>query len=249
MLFALFFLGLVQGLTEFLPISSSGHLTLFSHIFGIEESLEVSIFLHVATLLSIIVVLRKEIFQLIRHPFSEQTTNLAISTILTCLVVLVLFPTIKTAFTGKWLSISFLISAILLLICDRFSKTKGDLKTKTAIVMGIAQGFAIFPGISRSGTTISAGMLSGAEKTQVTKFSFLMSIPIILASLVMELIQLCSGSMTLTIPLVPMIISFLTAFVVGVFAIKIMLKLTAKTNLKWFSIYLIFISIIAFIIL
>ena len=249
MLFALFFLGVVQGLTEFLPVSSSGHLTLFSQIFGIEQSLEISILLHVATLLSIVVVFRKEILDLIHHPFSEQSTKLIISTILTCLIVLVLLPTIKTAFTGKWLSISFLISATLLFFSDRLSKNKGALNAKTAIIMGIAQGFSIFPGISRSGTTISAGIMSGAEKTQVTKFSFLMSIPIILASLVMEFFQLYSGTSTLSLPLFPMIVSFLTAFSFGIFAIKIMLKVSERARQKWFSIYLIFISIVAFIIL
>ena len=247
MLFALFFLGLVQGLTEFLPISSSGHLSLFAQLFVIEESLEISILLHVATLCSIVFVLRKEVFYLISHPFSEKTIKLALSTTITCLVVLFLFPVLKIAFTGRWLSISFLISSILLFLGDGFSKKTGKINTKTALLMGLAQGFAVFPGISRSGTTISAGMFSGAEKTETTKYSFLMSIPIIIASLVMEIFQLCAGASNPKLPLFPVMVSFLTAFCVGVFALKIMLNSNIK--FKWFSIYLIFISIVAFIIL
>lgn len=248
---ALFFLGIIQGLTEFLPVSSSGHLVLFSNIFGIEESLFISILLHVATLLSIVVVFYKDIWQMIRHPFSKQTMMLVIATIPTCLIVLVLMPIIKQSFAGGLLPICFLVSAILLLISEQLSKKKKnhELTYKTAFLMGIAQGFAVFPGISRSGSTISAGLLSGGDKESVAKFSFLMSIPIVFLSLIMEIYEIATGSLQLEIQVLPTIVAFVVAFIVGIFAIKLMIKLTVKSSLKWFSLYLVFISIISFFVL
>ena len=248
---ALFFLGIIQGLTEFLPVSSSGHLVLFGNLFGIEESLFISILLHVATLLSIVVVFYKDIWQMIRHPFSKQTTMLVVATIPTCLIVLVLMPIIKQSFAGGLLPICFLISAILLLVSEQLSKKKEkkEMTYKTAFIMGIAQGFAVFPGISRSGSTISAGLLSGGEKESVAKFSFLMSIPIIFLSLIMEIYEIATGSLKLQIEILPTILAFVSAFVVGIFAIKLMIKLTVKSSLKWFSLYLLIISIVSIFVL
>lgn len=248
---ALFFLGIIQGLTEFLPVSSSGHLVLFGNLFGIEESLFISILLHVATLLSIVVVFYKDIWQMIRHPFSKQTTMLVVATIPTCLIVLVLMPIIKQSFAGGLLPICFLISAILLLVSEQLSKKKEkkEMTYKTAFIMGIAQGFAVFPGISRSGSTISAGLLSGGEKESVAKFSFLMSIPIIFLSLIMEVYEIATGSLKLQIQIMPTILAFVSAFVVGIFAIKLMIKLTVKSSLKWFSLYLVIISIVSIFVL
>lgn len=242
---ALFFLGLVQGLTEFLPVSSSGHLVLFSKLFGIEESLFISILLHVATLLSIVVVFYKDIWQMIRHPFSKPTMMLVVATIPTCLIVLVLMPIIKSSFAGGALPICFIISAILLFISETISKRQNNqtLDYKSAIIMGIAQGFAVFPGISRSGSTISAGLLSGKNKEEVAKFSFLMSIPIILLSLLMEIYDVIKGGIVISVSTPAIILAFVTAFLVGIFAIKLMIKLTVKSSLKWFSFYLLCIAV------
>lgn len=248
---ALFFLGLIQGLTEFLPVSSSGHLVLFSQIFGIEESLFVSILLHVATLLSICVVFYKDIWNLIRHPFSQQTMQIVVATIPTCLIVLVLMPLVKSSFSGTLLPACFLITAIVLLLAQKLSKHKSEQKIdyKTALIMGIAQGFAVFPGISRSGSTISAGLLCGKDKSEVAKFSFLMSVPIILLSLLMEIFEILTGYLVPSIQVLPTILAFILAFIVGIFAIKLMMKLTSGSNLKWFSFYLIIISIVTLFVL
>lgn len=237
---ALFFLGLVQGLTEFLPVSSSGHLVLFSKIFGIEESLFVSILLHVATLFSILVVFRKDVWQMIRHPFSKSTMLIVTATIPTCIIVLVLLPIIKQSFGGGFLPLCFGISAILLFVSERLSKKKQlkEIGFKTAIFMGIAQGFAVFPGISRSGSTISAGLLNGNNKQDVAKFSFLMSIPIVILSLFMEIYDIVSLKQPLNIQVGTTIVAFVVAFLVGIFAIKWMIRLTEKSKLKWFSFYL-----------
>ena len=123
-------------------------------------------------------------------------------------------------------------------------KATSDLDYKTAFIMGIAQGFAVFPGISRSGSTICAGLLCKRDKPQVAKFSFLMSIPIIFLSLIMEIFEICTGNVILNLQIFPTIISFLIAFIVGIFAIKLMIKLTVKSNLKWFSVYLFLLSIL-----
>lgn len=259
---ALFFLGLIQGLTEFLPVSSSGHLVLFSKIFGVEESLFLSILLHVATLFSICVIFYKDIWHMIRHPFSAQSMRLVIATIPTCLIVLVLMPIIKQSFMGGALPVCFAITAILLCVSEFLSNKKtqkskalneksqdgqtvNELSFKSAFWMGVAQGFAVFPGISRSGSTISAGLMTGKNKEEVAKFSFLMSIPIILLSLVMEVYEVVAGGVQISFSVWAILLSVVVAFVVGVFAIKWMIKLTQKSSLKWFSAYLVVISIVS----
>ena len=245
----LFFMGLVQGLTEFLPVSSSGHLVLLSNIFGVEESLFISILLHVATLLSICVVFYKDIFALLRHPFSKNTLMLVVATIPTCLIALVLMPFIKSSFGGGFLPVSFLITATILVITELFAKNTKEFSYKTAIIMGIAQGFAVFPGISRSGATISAGLLSKGDKKECAKFSFLMSIPIILLSLIMEIYEGISGGINISYPISAIIISFIVAFLSGIFAIKFMMKLTEKGKLWWFSCYLLLLSVVTFFVM
>lgn len=246
---ALLVLGLVQGVCEFLPISSSGHLVLFSRLFGVEDSLFVSIILHVATLLAVVVVMRKEIWYLIKHPFSKKSISIALATISTCIVAIVLMPLISSSFEGSTLPIFFLLSALVLFFVGRKPKQQGDITHKRAIFVGLAQGLAIFPGLSRSGTTISAGIASGAGKEESSKFSFLISLPIILASLVMEIYKIAVEGATISINPIGMILSFLIAFIVGIISIKFMLKITNKSSFKYFSIYLIIIAIISAIII
>lgn len=250
-IFYLVILGLVQGLTEFLPVSSSGHLVLLSKWFGISDSLFVSILLHLATFFSILVVLRKEVFYLIRHPFSKDTIRLAIATIPTCILALVLMPLIDQSFEGIFLPFCFLISALLLMVTDLTTKRKSfplqsQLTNKNAFLMGIGQGLAIFPGISRSGTTICVGLLAGSPKDECAKFSFLMSLPIILLSMAMEIYKIVAKSYVIKVNVIGMILSFVFAFVVGIFAIKVMLRLTQKASFRYFAFYLIVISVLAF---
>ncbi len=246
-IFILCLLGLVQGLCEFLPISSSGHLVLLSQLFGVEDSLFVSIVLHMATLLAVLVVFRKDIWQMIKHPFSAESMNIVIATIPTCIIVLILMPIVDASFGGSYLAFSFLISACLLLFSQNFAKKKaiqGTFTRKNALIMGIAQGLAVFPGISRSGTTICAGLLSGGDKKECAKFSFLMSVPIIILSMIMEIVKISLGGQTIAVSPIGMILSFLIAFLVGILSIKVMIKLTEKANFKWFSIYLFALAVI-----
>ncbi len=251
--FVLCLLGLVQGVCEFLPVSSSGHLVLLSSIFGIEDSLFVSIILHVATLLAVLVVFRKDVLNMIRHPFSLESMNIYIATIPTCLIVLILMPLVNLSFSGSFLAISFLISAFLLMFSEKFCKNKvfknNNLRYKNALIMGIAQGLAVFPGISRSGTTISAGLLSGASKEECAKFSFLMSVPIIILSLLMEIYEIGCGGTYISVNTIGLILAFIIAFVVGILSIKLMIKLTQKLDFKIFSVYLIALAILTFFII
>lgn len=236
-------MGIVQGLTEFLPISSSGHLVLLSQIFGIEDSLFVSIILHVATLLSVIVVLRKEVWQIVRHPFSGAGKKLILATIPTCIIVLSLYPFVAESFEGTLLPICFMISAIMLVSTEMFAR-KSDfaamqpLSTKQALIMGIAQGLATFPGVSRSGTTICAGVMSGGERQEVAKFSFLMSVPIIILSMCLEIYKFIREGAALSVNAPGLVIAFLLAFVIGALTMKAMIKITSSLNFKWFGGYL-----------
>ena len=240
-------LGLVQGLTEFLPVSSSGHLVLLSNLFGIQDSLFVSIILHLATLLSILVVLRKEVWGVIKKPFGKQSMSIVIATIPTGIIAIILMPLIENAFGGKSLPFFFLLSALILLFASYVaSKKEGhELTLKHAFLIGIAQGFATFPGLSRSGTTISAGLFSGCKKDEVAKFSFLMSIPIILLSMCLEIYKLVALKETISVNVLGLILAFVVAFIVGVVSIKAMIKLTQKANFKPFCVYLVLIAIVA----
>lgn len=242
-------LGLVQGLCEFLPISSSGHLVLLSKLFKVEDSLFVSIILHVATLLALMVVMRKEIFYCLRHPFSKQSMTIVVSTIITCIVAIVLMPFITASFEGVMLPVAFLGSAILLILSQKLSGKGGEINYKRAGIIGFAQGLAIFPGLSRSGTTISAGLLAGGNKEDCAKFSFLISLPIVFGSLLLEIVKLVVFKETISVNWLGLALAFLIAFVVGILTIKFMLKLTKNLNFKYFSIYLVIIAIVSAVIL
>ena len=242
-------LGLVQGLCEFLPVSSSGHLLLFSSLFVIEESLFVSVVLHLATLLSICVVMHKEIFALIKKPFSKEMLNLILSSFATFFVVILIYDIAKSTYFESFLPFFFMLSAVILLCTDLFiAKRKNEgFGKKTSLIMWLCQGIAIFPGLSRSGTTICGGLFSGGEKEKVAKHSFLMSIPIILASMLMEILDIANVG-KISVPLFPLLLSFFVAFIVGVFALKFMLRLTCKVKFRYFAYYLFFMSILCLVI-
>lgn len=261
--FAIIILGIVQGLTEFLPVSSSGHLVLLSKFFGVEESLFLSIILHVATLLSIFVVLRKKILYYFKHPLSDGVRKLIVASIPTCIIVLLLMPILNQSFDGVFLPYCFMITSVILAATDMLFSNQvfkplkkfvidekfSGITYKQAFFMGVAQGFAVFPGISRSGSTICAGVMAGGNKSVIAEFSFLMSIPIIILSLIKEVYEIITLKMPINVDVPSLIIAFLLAFIIGVFAIKIMINLTKKLNFLWFSIYLAALSILTFFII
>ena len=247
-------LGLVQGLTEFLPVSSSGHLFLISSLFGLSQSLFLSVILHVATLLAVVFVLSREIWEIITHPFSKKATNLYLATIPTVVIVLLFKIKLDSVFeSGTYLPFFFMLTAALLFATYILSKNSKEpdfareIKPQNAFFMGIAQGLACIPGISRSGSTICTGLLFGESRKESAKFSFLMSIPIILASLVYEL--LFSNETIVSIGALPVVVAFLSAFLVGIFSIKFMLKIVEKAKYYYFSIYLFVLSILSLIFL
>ncbi len=248
--FYVIILGIVQGLTEFLPVSSSGHMMLVDKLFGMKESnLVMSVFMHVATLLAVVIVFRKEVWALIRHPFCDEAKKIYLSFIPTCALVLVIKTISPACFNGSYLGFFFMLTAVLLVAADLFSlrqQSFAPLKKSSAFVIGIAQGFACIPGLSRSGTTIATGLMLGENREECARFSFLMSIPVILASLCYELI-FDGGAVAFKDNILQILVGFLIAFLVGMLAIKFMLKIIKKRKFVWFSVYLVIISILTLI--
>ena len=239
------FIGFIQGLTEFLPISSSGHIVLFGSMFNLDNLLLISVVAHIGTLFAVIFCYRKRLYTLIRHPFNKTNLNLIIATIPTVILVLLFNTFFEDSFSTKTLIWGFLISAVLLFIADFKKDSMKPITKRSALYMGLAQGLALLPGISRSGSTLVCGLLVGVEKNEALDFSFLMSIPIIIASAVYESFKLFSAQ--ITINWLGIFVVMITSFIFGILSIKIMLKLVKKNKLYFFSIYLIVLSLIILI--
>lgn len=240
------FYGILQGATEFLPVSSSGHLVLFNKIFGTGGNfIAFSVFLHIATLFAVIIVLRKQIWELIKHPFSPLALKLYLSTLITVIIALLFKNTFEALFSGKLLPISFMLTAVLLVTTELLSKKRThQISYKTSVVIGLMQGIAIIPGISRSGATICGGVLEGANKEECAEFSFILSIPIILASMAMEIFDSVRlGQPFFDAQILPTLLAFFTAFFVGILCVNVMLKLVKKAKFYPFAIYLTALSI------
>lgn len=244
--------GLVQGLTEFLPVSSSGHLVLLEKLLGFSgDFLFFVVLLHLATLLAVIVALRNQVKQVLMHPFSQKSKLLVFATIPTVALVLVGKKWLDASFEGNFLALAFMFTGMLLMITSLLTKQRksAPLRTRSAVLMGVAQGLAVVPGISRSGATICTGILAGENQTESASFSFLMSIPIIIASMIYELFT-ASGIALLDAKTVSFsLIAFVVAFVTGVIAIKWMLKLVVQGKLWLFSIYLFVLAGVALLII
>lgn len=244
-------IGIVQGLTEFLPVSSSGHLVLLNSLFGVQENfLAFSILLHIATLLAVVITFKKTIWEILKKPLSSFALKIYLSFIPTFVIVLLLRKFIEDSFSGlSYISICFLVTALILMISDFFAKEnknqfKKEVSFKSAIFMGVAQGLACFPGISRSGSTICTGLLLGEDREETAKFSFIMSIPVILASLVYELIFSGQSLAIINEFFIFGVFGFISAFLVGMIAIKFMVKIIKRAKYIWFSLYLIALSLL-----
>ena len=245
-------LGLIQGLTEFLPVSSSGHLELGKYLFGIDHDANFyfSIAVHGATLLSTIIVLWKEIADLSRAFFrfrlNEETKyiiKIFISMIPVGVTGFFMKDIAEKFFAGNMtsLGIEFLITAIFLGLTMIIKPIERPITYFDSFIIGIAQAIAVLPGISRSGATIATGMMLGNNKSDIAKFSFLMVlIPIIGANIV----EMTSGDIsTEGTSLSVIIIGFLTAFISGYLACKWMISLVRKGNLIWFAVYCVLVGI------
>ncbi|MCL2755459.1 MAG: undecaprenyl-diphosphate phosphatase [Firmicutes bacterium] len=251
-IFIAIFLGIVQGFTEFLPVSSSGHLILFQHIFNLGDDLLLfNILLHIATLLAVLFVFRKRIWELVKNPLNKTNLALVLATIVTVGFVLVFKDFIDQTMGANVLPITFMITAILLFSTTFIEPSKSLVPNKpitytSALFTGLAQGIAVVPGFSRSGFTISTALFTGTNRERAAEFSFLMSIPIIIAALIYELISNPSPSLGNPVPLV---LAFIAALVSGIFAIKFMLNIIKKVKLYWFSLYLVILSIVTIFLL
>ncbi len=237
--------GLVQGLTEFLPVSSDGHLEIVKYFFGgIEESFLFSVVVHGATVMSILVVFWKDIFKLLRGVFrfkmNEETVyslKLLVSMIPVAVVGFTIRDKVETLFVADMdITGSFLLVTALFLVIGHFVRKRNNPITYGgAFIMGIAQALAVLPGLSRSGSTISTGLMLGNSKNDLARFSFLMVIvPIIGANLV-QVINTDSSAVDVVI--LPLIIAFIAAFVSGYIACRWMINIVRKGKLIWFALY------------
>lgn len=255
-------LGLTQGLTEFLPVSSSGHLTFLQRVLGIDiggAELFFNIILHLGTLVAVCIIFWRDILDLFRKPF-KTLLYLVVATIPAAVAGLLLDDVIEThlmggKYVGVVLAVFFTFTAAVLFATEIFAKRKKSelpICWRTALPMGFAQAVAILPGISRSGSTIAAGTFAGGTAENVSKFSFLMSIPVILGSFFVELVkgiidkedgfaysfQVAGPQFGWCIA-----IGLIVSAVAGLFAIKVMLAAIKKANYKWFSLYLVLLAI------
>lgn len=240
-------LGMVQGITEFLPISSSGHLVLLQRIFGITNNvLLFDIILHLGTLVAVMFVYRKQLLELVKKPFSKKVGYLALSTIITLAIAFLFNDFFENAFGGGLLAFGFMVTATLLLIAQfistKYTQTKKEVGFKNAGVAGVFQGLAIMPGISRSGSTISSLIASGVDKEKAAEFSFMLSIPIICAGLVYEVLK--NPVNIVALDFLPTLLGFVFSVLFGVLAIKFMLKIIKEAKWWVFSVYLVVLSLI-----
>lgn len=242
-------LGITQGLAEFLPISSSGHLVLVREIMGVSgEYLLFDVMVHVGTLLAIFITFFKDLLALFKPPF-KTLGLIALASVPAVITGLVLSDYVDTVFaSGKYLCFFFLLTAVLMLVTEALAKRTKEpqpLGLKTAIAMGLMQGVAVLPGISRSGSTIFGGTLAKGNREEVAKFSFFMSIPIILGSAALTLFKADFAAVDWGCILVGMA----TSFISGLLAIRLMMRVISKANYKWFALYLIVVSVLTFIFL
>lgn len=257
--------GIIQGLTEFLPVSSSGHLSVAQHFLGVEEStLLISIILHLGTLVAVFIAFWKDIWGLIKEffltikdiftgKFSWQDMNDSRRMLfMVVIATLLLVPAylVKDFFTSMegdsdiiFEGCAFAFTALLLFLsdaCVKGFKTGKDMTVKDAITVGLFQCVALFPGVSRSGSTITAGLLTGLSRETAVKFSFILGIPAILGGSILEIKDAAETGVEFDIPLLA--VGFIVSAVVGILSIKLVSLVIKKNKFKYFGIYLLIVS-------
>jgi undecaprenyl-diphosphatase len=252
-------LGIIQGLTEFLPVSSSGHLELGKAILGDEslpeESLLFTVVVHFATALSTVVIFRKDIVEIFKGLFQFKWNaefQFSIKIILSMMpaaVIGVLFnDQIEALFSQELILVGgmLLVTGVLLFLADRAKQTDKPVSYINAFIIGISQAVAILPGISRSGATISTSVLLGIDRERAARFSFLMVIPLIFGKMAKDLMD--GGIATTQADAIPLIAGALAAFIAGLFACTWMIALVKKSQLKYFSYYCFLVGAITIIV-
>jgi undecaprenyl-diphosphatase len=251
-------LGIIQGLTEFLPVSSSGHLELAKAIFGGEvvgeESMMTTVVLHFATALSTVVVFRKDVAEIFSGLFkfkNNEAFNFSMKIILSmipaALVGFFLDDVIETFFDRQILLVGsmLILTGGLLFLADRAKKTNQNVSYPKALIIGISQAIAILPGISRSGATIGTSVLLGIDREKAARFSFLMVVPLILGKMAKDVLDgAFSGD---SVPFLELSVGFIAAFLTGLIACTWMITLVKRSKLKWFAFYCFIAGIIAIV--
>jgi len=241
-------LGIIQGLTEFLPVSSSGHLEIAKAILGEnkvgEESLLMTVVLHFATALSTIIIFRKDILEILNGLFQLKNNDsfwfslkIVLSMIPAALVGIFFNNEIEALFGGALTLVGsmLLVTGLLLFLADKAKASAKKVGVKNAILIGFSQAIAILPGISRSGATISTAVLLGIDKEKAARFSFLMVVPLIFGKMTKDILS--GGIQYETTTFIPLIVGFIFAFLTGMIACKWMIKLVKSSQLKYFAYY------------
>jgi undecaprenyl-diphosphatase len=234
-------LGIVQGITEFLPISSSGHLVAFHDLFGFHDSsLLFDVFVHVGTLVPIVVVFRKEIASLVTTR-RRWVALLAVGTVPIVCVGLLAHDALAAAFeTSRWVGFLLVVNGVILLVGSRLDvlSRKRPAGWLHAVAVGVAQAVAILPGISRSGSTISTGLATGLEREDAARFSFLLAIPAIVLAMAYKLWRVVRGADQVAADVWgPIAVGTLAAMVVGYGALRVLLAVVRRHRLSWFGWY------------
>ena len=249
-------LGIIQGLTEFLPVSSSGHLELAKAILGNtsvpQESLTFTVVLHFATALSTLVIFRKEVAEIFKGLFqfkwNDQTKfslKIIISMFPAVIVGLLFEEQLEAFFGGQILLVGamLIVTALLLLLADKAKQTDKKVSFTNAVIIGISQAIAMLPGISRSGATISTSVLLGVDRSKAARFSFLMVVPLIFGKIAKDLL---SGEINFSsAEIMPLSAGFIAAFVAGLLACTWMISLVKKSKLSYFAMYCAIVGVIA----
>ena len=252
-------LGIIQGLTEFLPVSSSGHLEIMKTILGnkqvASQSLLMTVVLHFATALSTIVIFRNEIIDIFKGVLLKKSKEdfqfsikIILSMIPATIIGLVFNDEMESLFNNQisFVGIMLILTGAILFLADKAKTTNKKVSFFDAIIIGLSQAIAIIPGISRSGATISTAVLLGVDKEKAAKFSFLMVVPLIIGKILKDLLD--GGDLFVQSSVLELSAGFFAAFITGIFACKWMIKIVKNSKLKNFSIYCFVVGLSAIII-
>lgn len=250
-----FILGIIQGLTEFLPVSSSGHLELAKVLFGSnvlpKESLLFTVLLHLATALSTVVLYRKDIALIVRRVLVKDAESITFAAAIVVSMIPAAFvgfffeEFIDNLFSGNLLLVGALLlfTSFLLYIADTYPSASKELTLKKALIVGLSQAVAVLPGISRSGATISTAVVLGIDRTQAARFSFLMVVPLIFGKIAKDLLG--GDLMNTSIDPLHLLIGFSAAFISGLIACNWMIALVKRSKLTYFALYCLTVGSIA----